>query len=211
MDEHPVARQHFHCAAQGRMMRKGVKGFKVEDLLIHALELGIRIAESCVRSGQAIQRVGAGVEPASSSKDTGDLREQMDEDEMKKILKFYPRTRQADMAAYELLDNKLCGDWQGQEKCPEKESELYEKYASEHPDGPRTAEALYNATYRNAVLVDMFSADGNDNKSNAAKQRTRDVAGRLKDKFPQTDYAARAATLVFRIDQGIPVYGIEHE
>ena len=120
-------------------------------------------------------------------------------------------SRQADFAAFELLDNKLCGDWQGQEKCPEKESELYEKYASEHPDGPRTAEALYDATYRQAVLVDMFSADGNDNKSNAAKQRVRDLAGRLKDKFPQTDYAARAATLVFRVDQGIPVYGIEHD
>jgi hypothetical protein len=137
------------------------------------------------------------------------LREQLYEDEMKKIIKSWPHSKQADLAAFEMLDNKLCGDWQGQEKCPEKESEIYEKYAAEHPDGPRTAEALYEATYRQAVLVDMFSADGNDNKSNAAKQHARELAGRLKDKFPQTDYAGRASALVFRIDQGIPVYGID--
>jgi hypothetical protein len=157
-----------------------------------------------------IQKADSASRPSARERDSY-LREQMDEDEMKKILKFYPRTRQATLAAFELLDNKFCGDWQGQEKCPEKESELYEKYASEFPDGPRTAEALYEATYREAVLVDMFSVDGNDNKANAAKGRAHDLAGRLKDKFPQTDYAGRAAALIFRIDQGIPVYGIEHE
>ena len=157
-----------------------------------------------------IQKADSASRPSAKERDSY-LREQMDEDEMKKILKFYPRTRQAALATFELLDNKFCGDWQGQEKCPEKESELYEKYASEFPDGPRTAEALYEATYREAVLVDMFSVDGNDNKANAAKGRAHDLAGRLKDKFPQTDYAGRAAALIFRIDQGIPVYGIEHE
>jgi hypothetical protein len=157
-----------------------------------------------------IQKADSASRPSAKERDAY-LREQMDEDEMKKVLKFYPRTRQADLAAFELIDNKLCGDWQGQEKCPEKESEMYEKYADEHPDGPRTAEALYEATYRNAVLVDMFAADGDDKKVNTAKERAHDLAGRLKDKFPQTDYAGRAAALVFRIDQGIPVYGIEHD
>ena len=93
------------------------------------------------------------------------MREQMDEDEMKKVIKFYPRTRQAALAAYELIDNKLCGDWQGQAKCPEKEADYYEKYAAEYPDGPRTAQALYQAVYRQAVLVDMFHADENDKKA----------------------------------------------
>lgn len=155
-----------------------------------------------------IQKADSASRPSSKERDPY-LREQMDEDEMKKVIKFYPHTRQADLAAFELLDNKLCGDWQGQEKCPEKEAELYEKYASEHPDGPRTAEALYEATYRQAVLVDMYSADGNDNKSNAAKGRAHDFGGRLRDKFPQTNYAERAAALIFRIDQGVPVYGID--
>jgi hypothetical protein len=135
----------------------------------------------------------------------------MDEEEMKKVLKFYPHTRQADLAAFELIDNKLCGDWQGQPKCPEKESDYYEKYASEHPDGPRTAQALYQAAWRLAVLVDMYGADGSDKKADSAKDHAREVAARLKDKFPQSDYAARAAALVFKLDQGIPVYGIDRE
>ena len=157
-----------------------------------------------------IQKADSASRPSAKERDPY-MREQMDEDEMKKVLKFYPHTRQADFAAYEMLDNKLCGDWQGQEKCPEKEAEIYEKYAAEHPDGPRTAEALYEATYRQAVLADMFSADGNDNKSNEARQRAKELAGRLKDKFPQTDYAGRASALAFRIDQGITVYGIDRQ
>ena len=44
-------------------------------------------------------------------------------------------------AAYHLLDNKLCGDWQGESKCPEREAEVYEKYADEHPQSPVAAEA----------------------------------------------------------------------
>ena len=139
------------------------------------------------------------------------MREGMDEDAMKKVLKFYPHTKQADMAAFALLDNKLCGDWQGQEKCPEKEAELYEKYAAEHPDSPRTAKALYEAVYRYAVLVDMYNADNSDKKVDGAKGHGRELAGRLKEKFSQTDFATRAAALIFKLDQGIPVYGIDRQ
>jgi hypothetical protein len=137
------------------------------------------------------------------------MREQLDEDEMRKVLKFYPGTRQAAMAAYEMIDNKLCGDWQGQEKCPEKETEIYEGYAAKYPDGPRTAQALYQAVYRQAVLVDMFHADNSDKKADAAKAHAHDLASRMKDKFPKSDYTARALAIVFKLDQGIPVYGIE--
>ena len=84
------------------------------------------------------------------------MRRRTDDEEIKKIIKFYPGSRQAAMAAYALIDNKLCGDWQGDPKCPQKESENYEKYAGEYSDGPRTAQALYQAVYRQAVLVDMY-------------------------------------------------------
>src|SRR5579863_3610081 len=157
-----------------------------------------------------IQKADAASRP-SAKEQAPYLREQIDEDPLRHVIRNYPHTRQADLAAYELIDNKLCGDWQGQEKCPEKEAELYEKYASEHPDGPRTAEALYQAVYREAVLTDMYSADNNDKKSNDAHNRARDLAGRLREKFPQSDYTARAVMLVFKLDQEIPVYGIEKQ
>jgi hypothetical protein len=139
------------------------------------------------------------------------LRDQMDEDDLKKVVKLYPHTRQADLADYDLIDNKLCGDWQGSPKCPEKESEIFEKYATEHPDSPRAAKALYEAVYRQAVLSDMYAADENDKKQEEAHNRARDLATRLKDKYPQSDYNWRASALVYKLDQGVPVYGIDRE
>jgi outer membrane protein assembly factor BamD (BamD/ComL family) len=139
------------------------------------------------------------------------LRQQLDEDEMKKIIKKYPGTKWADLAAYNLLDNKICGDWQGSEKCPEKESELYLKYADDHPQSPKAAEALYKAAWRQAAASDMYTADNEDKKSEEAKAHAKEVATRLQSKYPQTDYAARAATLVYKLEQGIPIYGADRD
>ncbi len=75
-----------------------------------------------------IQKADISSRPSAHEKESY-MREQLDDEEMKKIIKFYPRTRQAALAAYALIDNKLCGDWQGQPKCPEKETDYYEKYA----------------------------------------------------------------------------------
>jgi hypothetical protein len=157
-----------------------------------------------------IQKADASTRKSAKERDAY-MRDQMDEEEMKHVIKNYPHTRQADLAAYALIENKLCGDWQGQPKCPEKESEYYEKYAAESPDGPRTAQALYQAVYRQAVLVDMFAADGSDNKSNNAKARAHELAAKLKDHFAQSDYCWRAQALVYKLDQGVPVYGIDRE
>ena len=171
------------------------------------------VPEASWRAGDILwqlQKADASTRPSAREKQAY-LRDQMDEDELKKVLKFYPHTRQADLAAFELIENKLCGDWQGSPKCPEKESELYEKYAAEYADGPRAAQALYQAVYRQAVLTDMFATDGSDKKSDAAHAHARELAARLKDKFPQTDFAARAAALVFKLDEGVPVYGNDRE
>jgi hypothetical protein len=157
-----------------------------------------------------IQKADVASRPSSHEKQAY-MREELDDEEMKKIIKFYPGSRQAAMAAYALIDNKLCGDWQGDPKCPQKESEMYEKYVSEYPDGPRTAQALYQAVYRQAVLVDMYAADNNDKKSDNAKAHAHDLAARMKEKFAQSDYTARALAIMFKIDQGIPVYGIERQ
>jgi len=157
-----------------------------------------------------LQKADASTRPSAREKESY-LRDQMDEEELKKVLKLYPHTRQADLAAFELIQNKVCGDWQGQTKCPEKEAEYYEKYAAEFPDGPKTAQALYLAVYRQAALTDMFAAEGSDKKSDEAHNHARELAAKLKDKFPQSDYAWRAAALVYKLDEGIPVYGADRE
>ncbi len=155
-----------------------------------------------------LEKADASTRPSAHEKDPY-MREQMDEDNLKKVIKLYPRTRWAALAAFDLIDNKLCGDWQGSEQCPEKESEYYEKYADEYPDGPRTAQALYQAVYRMAVLVNMFQADNSDKKADEAHNHARELATRLKQHFADSDYAWRAEALVYKLDQGVPVYGIE--
>jgi hypothetical protein len=155
-----------------------------------------------------IEKADASTRPSAKEKDSY-MREQMDEDNLKKVIKFYPRTRWAALAAFDLIDNKLCGDWQGTTQCPEKESEYYQKYADEYPDGPRTAQALYDAVYRMAVLTNMFTADGSDKKADEAHNQARGLADRLKQHFADSDYTWRAGTLVYKLDQSIPVYGID--
>jgi hypothetical protein len=157
-----------------------------------------------------VEKADASTRPSAREKDP-DMRQQMNEDELKKVIKTYPRTRWAALAAFDLIDNRLCGDWQGSEDCPGKEAELYEKYADEYPDGPRTAQALYDAVYRLAVLVNMLETDGNDKKSDEAHSQARALAARLKDHFSDSDYTWRAGALVYKLDEGVPVFGIDRE
>ncbi len=157
-----------------------------------------------------IERQDASTLPSAHEKDP-EYRQTMDEDALRKVIKYYPKTKWAALAAFNLIDNKLCGDWQGSEQCPAKESELYLKYADEYPDGPRTARALYETVYRQAVLTDMYAADGDDRKSTDAHNQARTVAAQLKAHFPDSDYSYRAGALVYKLDEGVPVYGIDRD
>jgi hypothetical protein len=139
------------------------------------------------------------------------LRPQLYEGEMKKVMKNYPGTKFAALAAYDLIDNKLCGDWQGLPKCPEMETGLYTKYAQQYPDGPKAAEALYNAVYRQGVLVTMYKVQEDRKRADAAAQRTQSLAQDLKQRYPKTDFAARAQSIAFRVAQGIPIYGSDRD
>jgi hypothetical protein len=139
------------------------------------------------------------------------LRPQIFDGEMKKLVKGFPGSKYAAMASYRMLDNKLCGDWQGLPKCPEMEAGLYEKYAQQYPDGPMAPEALYNATYREAVAVTMYTVEENKKKADTAAARTQSLAQELKAKYPQSDFAARATSIAFKVQQGIAIYGTDRD
>lgn len=139
------------------------------------------------------------------------LREQMDEDEMKKIMKYYPKTKWADFAAWDLIENQLCGDWQGSEKCPEKEAQLYMKYADEHPDSIRSPQALYLAAWRMASAGDMWAADGNEARAKEDRDHAIGITDHLQQKYQQSEYSARATDLAYKVQQGITVYGSDRE
>lgn len=139
------------------------------------------------------------------------LRPQIYDGEMKKLMKLYPGTKFAAMAAYDLIDNKLCGDWQGLPKCPEMESGLYEKYAQKYPDAPRAAEALYNATFRQGTAVTMYTVQDDRKRAQEAAQRTAALAQELKEKYSQSDFTARAASIAYKVQQEIPIFGNDRD
>lgn len=157
-----------------------------------------------------LQKADAATLPSSHEK-ASYLRVLPDEKEMKDIEKYFPNTRWADFAAYELIDNKLCGDWQGAEKCPEKEAGYYAKYADQYPNSPRAPEALYKAAWRLAAAADMWAADGNEGHAKDDRNHAAELAQRLESKYPESEYAAMAADLVYKMNSGIPVYGSERE
>jgi hypothetical protein len=139
------------------------------------------------------------------------LRPQLFEGELKRVMKFYPDSPFAARAAFDLIDNKLCGDWQGLPKCPELETQLYLKYANQYRTGPKSAEALYDAAYRQGVLVTMYALDESMKLSAQASKNCASIAAQLQAQYPTTDYAARAASIAFRVAQGIPIYGNDRD
>jgi hypothetical protein len=157
-----------------------------------------------------LEKSDAATLPSARERDPA-FRLGMGEDALRKVIKNYPRSRWAAFAAFDLIDNKLCGDWEGSTQCPEKEADLYLKYADEYPDGPRTARALYEVVYRFAVLKDMYDANGDDKKSENALNQARTVTVQLKAHFADSDYTLQAGALVYKLDEGVPVYGIERE
>jgi outer membrane protein assembly factor BamD (BamD/ComL family) len=135
------------------------------------------------------------------------LRGQIDEHWMKELMKKFPTTKWADLAAFHLIDNKLCGDWQGASKCPLKEAEIYEKYVKDYPQSPATPEALYQAAWRWSALVEIYKTEGESKKSDEAKSKATALATTVASQFPQSDWGARAQRLLYLMGQDIPTYG----
>jgi len=153
-----------------------------------------------------IEKVDVMTRPSAREKEAF-LRGGINEEPMKHVMKKFPGTKWADLAAFHLIDNKLCGDWQGSPKCPEKETELYEKYAKEHPQSPSAPEALYNAVFRQAALIEIYKTQEQQKKSDEAKNRAISLAQQLISQYPQSDWSARGQMLLFLMQQGVPTYG----
>jgi len=135
------------------------------------------------------------------------MRGQINEDWMKLVNKKYPGTKWADLASFRMIDNKLCGDWEGLSKCPDKEAETYEKYASEHPQSPAAPEALYNAAWRRSAMIEIYKTEPNQKKSAESKDRALALAQKIVSQYGQSDWALRARRLIFYVQQDIPTYG----
>ncbi len=153
-----------------------------------------------------IERSDVLTRPSAREKDPY-MRGQIDEQWMKLVIKKFSGTKWADLAAYHLIDNKLCGDWQAASKCPDKEAEIYEKYAGEHEQSPTAPEALYNAAWRRSALIEIYKTEANGKKSEESKTRALAIAQKIVTQYPQSDWSLRAQKLIFYIQQGVPTFG----
>lgn len=136
------------------------------------------------------------------------LRGEIDDHWMKEVIKKFPGTKWADLAAFHLLDNKMCGDWQGASKCPAKEAEIYEDYAKDRPQSPSAPEALYNAAWRWSALIEIYKTEEQPKKSEESKARAIAVAQKVTTQYAQSDWNPRARRLLYLLEQNIPTYGV---
>jgi len=134
-------------------------------------------------------------------------RESIEERSMKVVMKKFPESKWAQLAAFHLIDNKLCGEWQGSSKCPDKEADIYEKYVKEYPQSPAAPEALYNAASRRAALIEIYKTEDQGKKSEQSKSAAIALAQQLVSQYPQSDWSSRGQTLLFMVQQGVPTYG----
>jgi hypothetical protein len=135
------------------------------------------------------------------------MRGQINEEWMKLVIKKFPGTKWADLAAFHLIENKLCGDWQAASKCPDKEADMYEKYAKEHQQSPAAPQALYQAAWRRSALIEIYKTEANPKKAEESKNRALGLAQQILSQYGQSEWANRAQTLIFYVQNGVPTYG----
>ncbi len=201
--------------SEAQAQRRGGRKGAAQD----AMRLYARMAEYFPKSplaGEALFRAAdirwqlekADVFSRPSAKEADPLlRGQMSEDMLHEVRKKFPGTKWADLASYELMENKVCGEWQGASKCPEKEAGMYEDYVKDHPSSPKAAEALYEAAWRRAALIEIYKTEAKNDKVAEARSRALQLSQQIVSQFPQSDWAPRAQSLAYKVEQGIPTWG----
>jgi hypothetical protein len=127
---------------------------------------------------------------------------------LNEVMGKFPGTKWADLAAFDLLDRQLCSAWNGLPECPAKEAEAYERYAREHPQSPKLGEALFNAAFRQGSLADIYRISDDKEKSAAAHNKALALAQELASNATQGEWKFRAADLLYKLQQNVPLYGV---
>ena len=85
---------------------------------------------------------------------------------------------------------------------------MYEKYAKEHSQSPAAPQALYQAAWRCSALIEIYKTEADPRK----KPTTRKIAAlrsaqQILSQYGQSEWANRAQTLIFYVQNGVPTYG----
>ena len=168
-------------------------------------------AEAAYRSADIrwqIEAIDASTRPSSKQSDPS-LKYQIDEQYMKKVIKKFPGTKWADLAAYRLLDNKTCGEWAAEAKCPETGS-----HAVHEVRGRASAVAEDSGSPVQGGVA-ILGADRDLQEQQRRQEgrrfdvtRATSVAKRIMSQFPDnTDWATRAERLLYMVQNNMPTYG----
>lgn len=154
-----------------------------------------------------VEAADAATRPSSKMRDPA-MRYQIDDEYMQQVIKKYRGTKWADLAAYHLIENKVCGDWEAEAKCPEMEAGLYVKYADEHPQSPKAPEALYKAAWRYSALIEIYTTKNDTKKAEDAAARSLNVAKKLVAQYASdTDWSNRGVRLIYMVQNKVPTWG----
>lgn len=132
-----------------------------------------------------------------------------DDSLMRKVISKFKNTPWAARAEYQLLaEHFTCGDWFSKPECIGKEVDRYQDYVKKYPRGPMSAEAAYDAVYREGIAWTIYSQPGKNQDAGKAEDFARKVAAdaaRLQQDYPGTDWAARAALVAFQVARHSPL------
>lgn len=165
-----------------------------------------RAAEALYRGAAIRWQLGLSGEPRRRTPserqfpDTGDLR---------RVVKKFGGTPWAARADYDLLVTHFtCGDWSEKPSCLGKEADRYRDYVKKYPHGPKSAEAAYDALYREAIAWTIYQQPGKTQDLSQA-QRYREQAeadaAQIERAYAGTDWAALATLAGYDLRQGTPM------
>ncbi len=195
--------------------RGGRRGAAQDALRLYAGVAGLfpaspLAAEAAYRAADIrwqIDAADAASRPSAKERDLL-LHYQIDEQYMRKVMKKYPGTKWADLAAYHLIENKLCGDWEAAPKCPEMEAQLYIKYTEDHLQSPKAPEALYKAAWRYSALIVIYKTENQQKKAEDSAARALSTARKVVLQFPNdADWSSRAQRLIYMVENNMPTWG----
>jgi hypothetical protein len=153
-----------------------------------------------------IERSDVLTRPSARERDSY-MRGQIDEQWMKLVVKKFPGTKWADMAAFHLSKTNFAATGRARQSVQKKKPRCTRNMRKSTSSLPSAPEALYQAAWRRSALVEIYKTEANQKKADEAKTRSLELTQRIISQYGQSDWALRAQSLMFYIQQGVPTFG----
>jgi hypothetical protein len=159
-------------------------------------------AEAAFRAAELAWQ--AEIRQTGASSDKGSLAD------LAAVTRTYAKSPAAARAAFLLLRNSLCEQWDGTPGCPAAEVGLISDYLRQYPNSVHAAEARYAIAYRHAALVEIYLAKDKAHFSpeKAVEHKAKALAAseQLAQDPVATLWRVRAERLIWSLQNNVGVY-----